>query len=59
MQLLPVTSHPFATLPSQFRVPPGQFVQAPVAQVWISAVQADDDPQAPLALQVCVALPEH
>jgi hypothetical protein len=33
MQLLPVTSQPFAMLPSQFLVPPGQGVQAPLAHV--------------------------
>jgi hypothetical protein len=47
MQLLPVTSQPFAILPSQFRVPPAQFVQAPLVQVWVCAVHAEDDPQVP------------
>jgi hypothetical protein len=47
MQLDPVTSQPLAILPSQFRVPPGQFVQAPVAQVCTSAVHAEADPHVP------------
>jgi len=59
MQLLPVTSQAFAMLPSQLRVPPGQFVHVPVAQVWISAVHGDVEPHVPFAEHSCVALPEH
>jgi hypothetical protein len=59
MQLDPVTSQPFAMLPSQFRVPPGQGVQAPPAHVWTSAVHAEVDPHVPVPEHVCTPLPEH
>jgi hypothetical protein len=34
-------------LPSQFSVPPEQFVQAPFVQVCVCAVHADDEPHVP------------
>lgn len=52
-------SQPFAIDPSQFHFPVGQFTQAPLVQVWVLAAHATAEPQTPLELQVCTALPEH
>ena len=59
MQLLPVTSQPLPILPSQFRVPPGQLVHAPLVQVCVCAVHPLVEPHVPVPEHVCTPFPTH
>lgn len=46
-------------LPSQFNVPPEQFVHAPLVHVCVCGVHAEVDPHVPVPEHVCTPLPTH